>query len=116
MMDLLIYALAIFVVLGVVYAVFALLRSLFFGAKGDVKHCLTCGHEGQTGKVTRGSFWIEVVLWLCFLIPGLISSIWRLTTRHVACTNCGRSSVVPPSSPNVVAAKARAAAATAPAV
>lgn len=106
----------IFVVLGVVYGVFALLRGLLFGSKGDVKHCLTCGHEGRTGKVTRGSFLIEVILWLCFLIPGLIYSIWRLGTRHEACTNCGSVSVVPLSSPNVVAAKERAAAATVPAV
>lgn len=61
--------------------------------------CSRCGTRGQTKTVTRGSFFIELILWLCFLIPGLIYSIWRLTTRHEACRSCGSIEMVPVNSP-----------------
>lgn len=98
---------------AVLYVVYRLLRGLFFGHHGAVQHCLTCGHEGRSAKVTRGSFLIEVVLWLCFIVPGLIYSLWRLSTRHEVCGNCGAATIVPPGSPVVVAAKLRASSAAA---
>ena len=61
--------------------------------------CTSCGNTGTPKKVTRGSIWIELVLWLCFLVPGLIYSIWRLTTRHPACRACGAATLVPVDSP-----------------
>lgn len=61
--------------------------------------CGRCGHRGDTRTVTRGSILIEIVLWLAFLIPGLIYSIWRLTTRQVACGACGATELVPETSP-----------------
>ncbi|HEV2348917.1 MAG TPA: hypothetical protein VG028_03620 [Terriglobia bacterium] len=45
--------------------------------------------------MTPGSFAIEIVLWLCFLFPGLIYSIWRLTARHETCPKCGEKSLIP---------------------
>jgi len=44
--------------------------------------CANCGHLGDEKQVTKGSFGIEVILWLCFLIPGLIYSLWRLSSRY----------------------------------
>ncbi len=61
--------------------------------------CSTCGTIGDPVKVTRGSFWIEVVLWLFFILPGLIYSIWRLTSRYKACPQCRNSTMIPFSSP-----------------
>lgn len=61
--------------------------------------CGRCGQRGATRTVTRGSFLIEVVLWLAFLVPGLIYSIWRLTTRQAACATCGATDLIPESSP-----------------
>ena len=61
--------------------------------------CTTCGHVGKATSITKGSFLIEVVLWLCFLIPGLIYSIWRVTTRTKGCAKCGSPSVIPVDSP-----------------
>ncbi len=49
--------------------------------------------------MTSGSIAIEIVLWLAFLIPGLIYSIWRLTTRRDACAACGSAELVPENSP-----------------
>lgn len=61
--------------------------------------CTACGYVGNPAKVTKGSFGIELILWLCFLIPGLIYSIWRLSSRHEACPSCNNSSLIPAASP-----------------
>ena len=61
--------------------------------------CTACGNVGKSKRVTKGSIWIEIVLWLCFLVPGIIYSIWRLTTKHDACPSCGNAQLIPRSSP-----------------
>lgn len=61
--------------------------------------CRDCGTVGESARVTRGSIWIELVLWLCLIVPGLIYSIWRLNTRHDACRACGSKSIVPLDTP-----------------
>jgi hypothetical protein len=61
--------------------------------------CAACGTVGNVKRVTRGSILIEIVLWLCFLLPGLIYSIWRLTTRHTACGACGGAQLLPLNTP-----------------
>lgn len=71
----------------------------------QVMHCTTCGHEGETKTQTRGSLGIEIVLWLCFLIPGLIYSLWRHGSRRAICASCGATTLVPTTSPVAVAAR-----------
>lgn len=62
--------------------------------------CTQCGTLGKPKTVTRGSIVIEIALWLCLLVPGLIYSIWRLSTRGPTCRACGAAnSLVPPDSP-----------------
>ena len=61
--------------------------------------CPNCLHVGPTKTVTRGSFFIEVILWLCFLIPGVLYTVWRLTTRSKACAKCGNTQLVPLDTP-----------------
>ena len=61
--------------------------------------CTSCGSTAPSKTVTRGSFLIEVILWLCFIIPGVLYSLWRLTTRSQACSACGATSLVPADSP-----------------
>ncbi len=39
------------------------------------------------------------MLWLCFLIPGLIYSIWRRSGNLNACPSCGQTSLIPLFSP-----------------
>ena len=58
--------------------------------------CANCGHIGQARKVTRGSFLMELVLWLCFIVPGLIYSIWRMTSKQLACPQCHASATMIP--------------------
>lgn len=61
--------------------------------------CTQCGTVGNGQSSTRGSFLIELLLWLCFIIPGLIYSLWRLTTRAKVCGSCGATTLVPVDSP-----------------
>lgn len=61
--------------------------------------CKTCGHVGDPTTVTKGHFVLEVALWLAMLLPGLIYSIWRLTSRHQACAMCGSAELIPLDSP-----------------
>jgi hypothetical protein len=76
------------------------------GDAGRDRHCMTCGVDGAPVSRTRGSIGIEILLWLCFIVPGLIYSLWRLTTRHQACASCGATNLVPVSAPAAVAHKA----------
>lgn len=61
--------------------------------------CTQCGSVGKTKGVTKGSMTIELILWLCFLIPGLIYSFWRLSNKSIVCKVCGNSSLIPVDSP-----------------
>ena len=51
--------------------------------------CANCGYAGDSVSVAKGSFGVELVLWLCFFIPGLIYSLWRLGSKYPACPKCG---------------------------
>lgn len=62
-------------------------------------YCRNCGTVGRPKRITKGSFLIELILWLCFLLPGLIYSIWRITTRYGVCPSCGAPNMIPASSP-----------------
>lgn len=57
-------------------------------ATGSGEICITCGSIGQAVTRTKGSFLIEVALWLGFCLPGIIYSIWRLTSREKVCRHC----------------------------
>ncbi len=61
--------------------------------------CTTCGHHGPTRAHTRGSLAIEIVLWLAFILPGLVYSLWRLSSRRQVCASCGAESILPADSP-----------------
>lgn len=56
--------------------------------------CPNCKYEGEAKKTARGSTVTEVILWICFLLPGLLYSTWRLTTRTVRCPQCGFEHVI----------------------
>ena len=68
-------------------------------SKNKPMFCTACGHEGECETKTRGSMAIEIVLWLCFIIPGLIYSLWRQGSRTPVCASRGSTALVPPDSP-----------------
>ena len=62
--------------------------------------CARCGWYGVETKTTRsGSFLVELALWLVFILPGLIYSLWRLSTRVETCPMCGEPRPLPENSP-----------------
>ena len=61
--------------------------------------CAACGSTGIPKTDTPGSFLIEILLWCCFLIPGLIYSIWRFSARKPVCASCGGATLIPLDSP-----------------
>ncbi len=67
-------------------------------------YCSNCGIVGTPKKRVKGSFWVEVLLWLCFVVPGMIYSVWRLTTQDVVCPSCGAPNMIPVDSPKARAA------------
>jgi hypothetical protein len=70
-------------------------------------YCPNCGSVAEAKRHTKGSFLVELLLWLCFLVPGLIYSIWRLTTRSTVCGVCKSSGVIPENSPRAKEALAK---------
>ncbi|MBN1254923.1 MAG: hypothetical protein JXA50_06590 [Deltaproteobacteria bacterium] len=61
--------------------------------------CPNCGYLVRPKKVVKGSILIEVFLWLLFIIPGLLYSLWRLSTKTSVCPACGTPNPVPIDSP-----------------
>ena len=95
------------IIAGIFYLVFKAFKSAFGSNKGAAMFCPACGHEGPATMKTSGSMGIEIVLWLCLIVPGLIYSIWRLTSKKATCGACGGGNLIPPDSPVAVATKAR---------
>ena len=60
--------------------------------------CTRCLTVGKPKQQTRGSFLVEVLLWLCFLFPGLLYSLWRLSSKYEVCKQCGSRELVPANS------------------
>lgn len=87
------------VVFGIMAGIAWLVWRLFREPRGPVMVCSRCGHHGYTLGRTKGSAGVELLLWLCFILPGLIYSVWRLSSRRPVCTSCGSDSLVAPSSP-----------------
>ena len=63
------------------------------------KVCKNCGFTGLPYRKTKGSLLLEIVCWLLLIIPGIIYSFWRITTRHDACPSCHSSDLIPIDSP-----------------
>jgi hypothetical protein len=61
--------------------------------KKALYHCTTCSKTTDSPQ-SRGFGWIEVILWLLYIIPGLVYSIWRRSGIGV-CPNCEKDSLIP---------------------
>lgn len=80
------------VMTAVFYGIFKAFKGVF-GGRGKIAAdgpliCPHCGTRGSPATHTRGSTGIELVLWLCFIIPGLIYSMWRLGSKQPVCPSC----------------------------
>ena len=80
-----------------VVAIFVVGARAFLSSRrsGESLICTTCGAQTDMPQSkTRGSFVIEVVLWLALIIPGLLYSLWRQSTRRKVCPACGSATLI----------------------
>lgn len=75
------------------------------------KLCITCHQVNKPKKMSRGSIWIEIILWGTSIITAFSGvgfiigpfalgySIWRLVTRYTACPECEGREMIPAGSP-----------------
>ena len=61
--------------------------------------CTRCGTIGRPKRYTPGTFGMELLLFLFFIIPGLIYGIWRIAARKDVCAACLSDELVPIGSP-----------------
>jgi hypothetical protein len=64
--------------------------------------CTHCLSQVKPIKVTPGTFLVELFLWLLIIVPGLIYSVWRVTSRYPACPVCKAARPIPIHSPGAV--------------
>lgn len=81
-----------------IYQVFAGYKKGRTGDDGKMI-CPACGSQGWPVNKVKGSIGIEIILWLCFIVPGLIYSIWRMASKYDACPVCQQAGMIPLSSP-----------------
>ena len=61
--------------------------------------CPHCGACGKHATETRGSSLLETALWICFMVPGAMYSLWRMSGKRVVCPRCHQEGMVPTRSP-----------------
>jgi hypothetical protein len=61
----------------------------------DLYICRACWLVATPKIITKGSALIEVMLWVLFLIPGIIYSVWRYITKDKVCPACSSLAVSP---------------------
>ena len=70
----------------------------YFFTKKEVV-CKDCGYVGKLNKSAGGNLLIEIILWCCFLIPGIIYSIWSVSNKKYTCPTCSGHNLIPTNSP-----------------
>jgi len=68
-------------------------------AKKKEMLCVDCLNRGIPKDYIKGHFMIELILWLFFIVPGLIYTVWRLSSRKNVCQLCGGANLIPVDSP-----------------
>src|SRR5215472_12159113 len=66
--------------------------------------CPNCGSVGLPTTRNKGSTGVEIVLWLFFVVPGLIYSVWRRSAPASVCPKCGAPNMIPTDSPRAQSA------------
>jgi len=51
--------------------------------------CKDCGSVGAPTLRKRGRLSLELFLWLCMLVPGVVYSAWRWMSSRHTCSVCG---------------------------
>lgn len=61
--------------------------------------CARCGAVGDAPRTSPGSGTVELLLWFCMVLPGIVYSVWRSAHRSPQCATCGGREILPLDSP-----------------
>jgi len=76
--------------------VFKLVLGLLTGGRwGPVRYCPACGLVARGMPVPRGRLSLELLLWMAFLLPGLLYTLWRVSNPHRVCVSCHHAGLLP---------------------
>ena len=62
--------------------------------KDKAQICADCGSREDPVLANRGMLWVEILMWLSLILPGVIYSVWRRARRRWVCSYCGNPSMV----------------------
>ncbi|MEM5787085.1 MAG: hypothetical protein AAGU11_07180 [Syntrophobacteraceae bacterium] len=59
--------------------------------------CPTCRYVGESKAIAKGSRKLEITLWCCLIVPGLLYTMWRQSTdgQYHGCPECSEPKVRP---------------------
>jgi hypothetical protein len=57
--------------------------------------CMRCEETRVPNDSAKGSLALEILLWVCAILPGVVYSIWRRTTQTPSCPVCGSKELIP---------------------
>src|SRR3989442_11493861 len=66
------------------------------------RYCANCGSVAEPQRFVPGSFVVEVILWICGLLPGVIYSSLRRTKGYYGCPRCKAPNMLPLDSPKAL--------------
>ena len=61
--------------------------------------CTQCGYVGKSEGAIKGSALVEIFLWFLLIVPGVIYSAWRSSSRYKVCPKCKSPNLIPMDSP-----------------
>jgi hypothetical protein len=61
----------------------------------DLRACIHCEHVGRVEKESKGSCLLMIVLFLCFIVPGIIYMVWMLVNTGYRCPKCKTWGMIP---------------------
>lgn len=64
--------------------------------------CMECGCQREPIVAKRGLLIVEIFMWLCYIVPGVIYSLWRRVRKQLLCPNCRAPSIELTSSTRVM--------------
>ena len=67
-------------------------------------YCTACGTVAIPKRYTKGSFGMEILLWLLMVLPGVLYTLWRITSKYAGCPQCQAPGMIPLTSPVAQAA------------
>jgi uncharacterized membrane protein YqaE (UPF0057 family) len=54
--------------------------------------CLYVGYPMQSGK---GNIIIEIILYCCGILPGIVYTLWRISSKQKVCPQCKLPNIIP---------------------